>query len=66
MTGKADEAVPQTGGAGYDPAQIVSKALLCFNNNYVSRTLIYAHHITYSVEILCIKHTLLYKSYKLA
>lgn len=34
MTGKADEAVPQTGGAGYD---IVSKALLCFNNNYVSK-----------------------------
>ncbi|XP_024197338.2 uncharacterized protein LOC112200534 isoform X2 [Rosa chinensis] len=28
--------VPQTGGAGeFDPAQIVAKALLCFNNNYV-------------------------------
>ena len=37
MTGKADEAVPQTGGAGHDPSQIVSEALLCFNNDYVSK-----------------------------
>ena len=43
MTGKADEAVPQTGGAGYDPAQIVAKALLCFNDKYVCKTFIYMH-----------------------
>ncbi|GMY27878.1 Glycine-rich family protein, putative isoform 1 [Fagus crenata] len=33
--GKADEAVPQTGGEGYDPVQIVSNALLCFNDKYI-------------------------------
>lgn len=38
MTGKADE-VPQ----GYDPAQIVAKALLCFNDKYVRKTFIYMH-----------------------
>ena len=47
QTGAANGYVPQTGGAnGYgpqtgsvgvdDPAEVVSKALLCFNNNYVS------------------------------
>nr|XP_023875689.1 uncharacterized protein LOC111988153 isoform X1 [Quercus suber] len=36
--GKADE-VPQ----GYDPAQIVAKALLCFNDKYVRKTFIYMH-----------------------
>ena len=38
MTGKADE-VPQV----YDPAQIVAKALLCFNDKYVCKTFIYMH-----------------------
>ena len=49
MTGKADEAVPQTGGEGYDPVQIVSNALLCFNDKYVSKTFIYACY--YSLKI---------------
>lgn len=37
QTGGANGYVPQTGSAGEDdPAEVVSKALLCFNNNYVS------------------------------
>jgi hypothetical protein len=36
LTGRADEEVPQTCGIQYDPAQITAKALLCFNNKYVS------------------------------
>lgn len=37
QTGGAGEHVPQTGVAGADdPAEIVAKALLCFNDNYVS------------------------------
>jgi hypothetical protein len=39
LTGRADEQVPQTGGVEYDPAEITAKALLCFNNKYVSNTL---------------------------
>ncbi|EOY06666.1 Glycine-rich family protein, putative isoform 2 [Theobroma cacao] len=33
--GKADEGLPQTGGVARDPAQIVAKALLCFNDKYI-------------------------------
>ncbi|CAL5413056.1 unnamed protein product [Camellia sinensis] len=33
--GMADENVPQTGAAIVDPTQIVDKALICFNNNYM-------------------------------
>ncbi|KAI8005242.1 hypothetical protein LOK49_LG08G03293 [Camellia lanceoleosa] len=33
--GMADENVPQTGAAIVDPTQIVDKALICFNNNYI-------------------------------
>ena len=46
QTGGANGYGPQTGANGYgpqtgsvgvdDPAEVVSKALLCFNNNYVS------------------------------
>lgn len=49
MTGMADyQQVPQTGGTVLDdPPQIVAKALLCFNNKYVSRiSLIHDHHDT--------------------
>ncbi|XWS08517.1 hypothetical protein CRYUN_Cryun40dG0009400 [Craigia yunnanensis] len=35
FTGKADEDLPQTGAVAGDPAQIVSKALLCFNDKYI-------------------------------
>ncbi|KAF3942681.1 hypothetical protein CMV_030687 [Castanea mollissima] len=49
--GKADEAVPQTGGAGYDPAQIVSKALLCFNNNYIYSSCEESYRLTESGNI---------------
>lgn len=33
--GNADEELPQTGAEFGDPAQIVSKALLCFNDKYI-------------------------------
>lgn len=44
VNGYDQEPEAQTGaGAGVgDPAQIVSKALLCFNNKYVSATLQYS------------------------
>ncbi|KAB2062880.1 hypothetical protein ES319_A10G180800v1 [Gossypium barbadense] len=32
---KADEDLPETGSFGDDPAQIVAKALLCFNDKYI-------------------------------
>lgn len=36
QTGGSGGFVPQTGSVGAaDPAEVVSKALLCFNNNYV-------------------------------
>ncbi|XP_022760645.1 uncharacterized protein LOC111306908 [Durio zibethinus] len=34
-SGKADEGVPQTGAVVGDPAEIVAKALLCFNDKYI-------------------------------
>lgn len=38
INGDDEQAQTQTGGAAAaDPAQIVSKALLCFNNKYVSK-----------------------------
>lgn len=40
MSGKAqEETVPESGVAGGDPTQIVAKALLCFNDKYVSESL---------------------------
>lgn len=51
MTGMAAEQGPQTGGTHeeYDPPQIVAKALLCFNNKYVSKTSLIHHHNTYTL-----------------
>lgn len=73
FTGKADEDGPQTGtgiaggmpqtGTGIvdgDPAEVVAKALLCFNNKYVGGILILSTHgrihaVEY-VEICSINH----------
>ncbi|XVF38819.1 hypothetical protein REPUB_Repub20aG0135000 [Reevesia pubescens] len=35
LTGNADEGLPQTGAVAADPAQIVAKALLCFNEKAI-------------------------------
>ena len=36
LSAKADEDLPQPDGALVDPGQVVAKALLCFNDKYVS------------------------------
>lgn len=52
QTGGANGYVPQTGSAGEDdPAEVVSKALLCFNNNYVYSSCEQSYRLTESGNI---------------
>ncbi|KAK1390405.1 Glycine-rich family protein [Heracleum sosnowskyi] len=52
QTGGADGYVPQIGSVGEDdPAEVVSKALLCFNNNYVYSSCEQSYRLTESGNI---------------